>query len=291
MTTLSKRSGNAPKEALRVGARRQPIACRAPRPARSGEQLNSDAGVVGRQQPIVELGGRVRPKAYSATATTNASPPATARRPAGCGPARAGVGPSSPVVDGHAHPQSHRTGGLWFGLRPAPAGTGVASATGPLPEVVVGGIWDLGHGTYRCRAAFRGGRSQAAGGCDPLDKGRGHEPVAVRTRACRSRQQQPWNGGGIDGDGVHEVAHGPAAVLGLPGWPAEVGDDELAVVVVEVRPGRDEAPGEAARGGVAGVDLDADVGSRPIVPLRTEILPSARLQELKFAIAEAQPTP
>src|SRR6266540_496333 len=62
---------------------------------------------------------------------------------------------------------------------PALPGTGVASAIGPLPEVVVGGVWDLGHGACRCRVAVRGRRGVAAGGSDPLDEGGGREPVAV----------------------------------------------------------------------------------------------------------------
>src|SRR6266516_7049422 len=69
-------------------------------------------------------------------------------------------------------------------LGPALPGTGVASATGLLPEVVVGGVGDLGHGPCRGRVAVRGGRGQAAGGRDPLDEGGGHQPVAVRARGC-----------------------------------------------------------------------------------------------------------
>lgn len=88
-------------------------------------------------------------------------------------------------------------------------------------------------------SAARG--SEATGGCDPLDVGRVHEPVAVRASGRRSSgQQQPWNGGGIDCDAatVHEPAHDRAAVLGLPRWPGEVGDDQLAVVGVQIRSGQ-----------------------------------------------------
>jgi hypothetical protein len=45
-----------------------------------------------------------------------------------------------------------------------------------------------------------------------------------------------------------------------------VGDDELAVVAVQIRPGRDETPAEAARRGIARIDLDADPGDRPGTP-------------------------
>ena len=38
-----------------------------------------------------------------------------------------------------------------------------------LPEVVVGGVRDLGHGACLCGVAFRGWRSKATSGCDPLD--------------------------------------------------------------------------------------------------------------------------
>ena len=102
----------------------------------------------------------------------------------------------------------------------------------------------------------RAGR--ATGGGDPLDVGRVHQPVAVRASGRRrGGQPQPANRGGIDGDAGLDLAHDLAAVLGLPRRPAEVGDDELAVVVVQIRPGCDETPGEAARGGISGVDLNA----------------------------------
>ena len=90
-------------------------------------------------------------------------------------------------------------------VRPALPGTGVGSGTGLLPEVVIGGVGDLGHGTYRCRGAFRGGWGEATGGVDPLDVGRVHEPVAVAGGRRRCGQQQPYNGGGIDGDAGLDV--------------------------------------------------------------------------------------
>src|SRR6266498_4613442 len=76
-------------------------------------------------------------------------------------------------------------------------------------------------------------------------------PAAVDAADSRSQRI-----GGIDGDAGLDLAHDLAAVLGLPRRPAEVGDDELAVVV-QIRPGCDETPGEAARGGLSGVDLGA----------------------------------
>src|SRR5207342_3969206 len=129
--------------------------------------------------------------------------------------------------------------------------TGVASASGLIPEVVVRGVWDVGHGACRCRVAVRGRRGVAAGGSDPLDVGGGHEPVAVRASGRRgSDQPNPWNGGQIGGDAGLGPADNPAAVHGLPRRPGEVGDDELALVVVQVRPGRGGTPDNT----IAGVD-------------------------------------
>ena len=49
-----------------------------------------------------------------------------------------------------------------------------------LPEVVVGGVGDLGHGSCRCRVAVCGGGNVAAGGCDSLDVGGVPEPAGGR---------------------------------------------------------------------------------------------------------------
>src|SRR6266700_5221615 len=65
-------------------------------------------------------------------------------------------------------------------------GTGVWSAAGVFPEVVVGGVGDLGHGACRRRGALRGRWGQAADGCDPLDVAGGHQPVAIRPAAVEA---------------------------------------------------------------------------------------------------------
>jgi hypothetical protein len=65
-------------------------------------------------------------------------------------------------------------------------------------SVVYGG---LAHRPRRRRVALRGGGGEAAGRRDRLDECRVREPSAVRTGGRRStRQQQPGNGGGVDGD-------------------------------------------------------------------------------------------
>jgi hypothetical protein len=103
-----------------------------------------------------------------------------AQRPSGLARTRC---PSARIALQHERPRSRRRAHRHeFARRAGPFRASPLGQSGTvlLPEVVVGGVWDLGHGACRCRVAFRGGGSEAAGGCDPLDVGRVPEPAGGR---------------------------------------------------------------------------------------------------------------
>src|SRR4051795_11436827 len=102
-------------------------------------------------------------------------------------------------------------------------------------------------------SASRSPSGPGGGVVDGWEEGGAGEPVTVGPRSRRCRQEHPVNGALIEVDLVHDRADGLAGVRRLPGRAAEVGDDQLAVVVVQVRPRHGGTPRRA----VARVDLDA----------------------------------
>src|SRR5215207_7145903 len=112
---------------------------------------------------------------------------------------------------------------LWSGRLNA-AGPARRVRAGPrqrsvlLPEDVVSGVRLLELVTGRPGVAGRGFGGDTADGRDPLDERGPREPVAVR--ACgrgRGLDQEPRDGGRVDGDRVFDAAADDlAAVLRLP---------------------------------------------------------------------------
>src|SRR4051812_26479452 len=128
-----------------------------------------------------------------------------------------------------------------------------------LPEVVVGRVRDLCGRPDRTLVALGGGGGKAARGRHALDEGRAREAAACRAgRGRGSLELEPRDREWVDGDPVDTASDDVAPILRLPRRPAEVGDDDLAAVVVQICPRCDQVPFVAAADNVARVDLDAD---------------------------------